>query len=170
MLVTSGVGLHASVACKMRVAETCGAEPLVCVAGGHAADNAGSERWFAGFLLSTIGPFDCQDELRGPAVGVHLSCHDLAVENNLVWHAFHEQLEVHHPGQCCVGCKRSWLICVSSSPRLAWYVSSFRFFWYWMKCTRCARDWVEVSDQGLFHWLVFCGKVWIIFRDEVLRA
>ncbi len=108
MLVPSEVGPHANVACKMRVAETCGAEPLVCVVGTHAVDNAGFERWFAGFLLSTIGPFDCQDELRGPAVGVHLSCHDLAVENNLVWHAFHEQLEVHHPGQCCVGCKRSW--------------------------------------------------------------
>ena len=74
MLVTSGVGLHASVACKMRVAETCGAEPLVCVAGGHAADNAGSERWFRGFLCSTIGPRDRQDGLHGPAVGIDLSC------------------------------------------------------------------------------------------------
>ena len=108
MLVPSEVGPHASVACKMRVAETCGAEPLVCVAGTHAADNAGSERWFAGFLLSRIGPRDCQDELRGRAVGVYLSCYHPAVGNYPVRHAFHEQLELHRPRQCCVCCERSW--------------------------------------------------------------
>ncbi len=92
MLVTSEVGPHASVACKMRVAETCGAEPLVCVAGGHAADNAGSERWFRGFLCSTIGPRDRQDELRGPAVGIYLSCYHPALGNDPVWHAFQAEL------------------------------------------------------------------------------
>ncbi len=61
-----------------------------------------------GLLGAAIGPRDRHGELCAPAVGVFLSCHHPVEPNDPVWNALHEQLELHHPGQCCPDCKRSW--------------------------------------------------------------
>ncbi len=95
-------------ACKMSSAATCRAEPKACVTGTDVAEPAVAERWFVGLLGAAIGPRDRHGELCAPAVGVFLSCHHPVEPNDPVWNALHEQLELHHPGQCCPDCKRSW--------------------------------------------------------------
>ena len=104
----SEVGSRGNATCKMSAAELCRAEPPVCVTGSDAGDNAEWEGWFAGLLSGAIGPRDRHDELRAPAVGVFLSCYYPVKPNDAIWNALQEQLQLHHPGQCCAYCGRSW--------------------------------------------------------------
>ncbi len=104
----SEVESHGNVTCKMDVAERCRAEPLACVAGADVGGNADWEGWCAGFLSSAIGPRDRRNEIRAPAVGMFLCCYHPGEPNEAVWNALQEQLELHHPGQCCAYCRRSW--------------------------------------------------------------
>ena len=101
-------GAYESVTCNMNAVKLCRAGPVRPVLKSDAGPNAAGEQWFAGLLNTVIGPRDRQDELRAPAVGVFLSYYHPAEATDAVGKSLQEQLELHHPRQCCAYCRRSW--------------------------------------------------------------